>query len=72
MSDEVSAMDDTINEDKKQIGPQQLRKMHQTLRNFQILIFELATSEEFIKCRLDNFSMSFILCFVNFRICENK
>ena len=42
MSDEVSAMDDTINEDKKQIGPQQLRKMHQTLRNFQILIFELA------------------------------
>ena len=34
MSDEVSAMDDTINEDKKQIGPQQLRKMHQTLRNF--------------------------------------
>ena len=30
------------------------------------------TSEEFIKCRLDNFSMSFILYFVNFSICENK
>ena len=30
------------------------------------------TSEEFIKCRLDNFSMSFILYYVNFRICENK
>ena len=30
------------------------------------------TSEEFIKCRLDNFSMSFILHYVNFRICENK
>lgn len=33
MSDEVSIMEDT-NEDKKQIGPEQLRKMHQTLRNF--------------------------------------
>ena len=30
------------------------------------------TSEEFIKCRLDNFSMSFILYYVNFGICENK
>ena len=30
------------------------------------------TSEEFIKCRLDNFSMSFILYFVNFSICESK
>ena len=30
------------------------------------------TSEEFIKCCLDNFSMSFILYFVNFSICENK
>ena len=30
------------------------------------------TSEEFIKCRLDNFSMSFILYYVNFRISENK
>ena len=30
------------------------------------------TSEEFIKCRLDNFSMSFILYYVNFSICENK
>ena len=30
------------------------------------------TSEEFIKCRLDNFSMSFILYYVNFRICDNK
>jgi len=27
------------------------------------------TSEEFIKCRLDNFSMSFILYYVNFSIC---
>ena len=30
------------------------------------------TSEEFIKCRLDNFSMSFILYYVNISICENK
>ena len=30
------------------------------------------TSEEFIKCRLDNFSMSLILYYVNFSICENK
>ena len=30
------------------------------------------TSEEFIKCRLDNFSMSFILYYVSFSICENK
>ena len=30
------------------------------------------TSEESIKCRLDNFSMSFILNYVNFSICENK
>ena len=30
------------------------------------------TSEEFIKCRLDNFSMSFMLYYVNFSICENK
>ena len=30
------------------------------------------TSEEFIKCRPDNFSMSFILYNVNFSFCENK
>ena len=30
------------------------------------------TSEEFIKCRLDNFSMSFILYYINFSVCENK
>ena len=30
------------------------------------------TSEEFIKCRLDIFAMSFILYYVNFSICENK
>ena len=30
------------------------------------------TSEEFIKCRLDNFSMSFILFYVNFSICEKN
>ena len=30
------------------------------------------TSEEIIKCRLDNFSMSFILYYVNFSICETK
>ena len=29
-------------------------------------------SEEFIKCRLDNFSMSFILYYASFSICENK
>ena len=30
------------------------------------------TSEKFIKCRLENFSMSFILYYVNLSICENK
>ncbi len=30
------------------------------------------TLEEFIKCRLDNCSMSFILYYVNISICENK
>ena len=30
------------------------------------------TSDKFIKCRLDNFSMSFILYYTNFSICENK
>ena len=30
------------------------------------------TSEEFIKCRLDNFSMSFLLYYVTFSISENK
>ena len=30
------------------------------------------TSEIFIKCRLDNISMSFILYYVNFSICDNK
>ena len=30
------------------------------------------TSEDFMKCRLDNFSMSFILYYVTFSICENK
>ena len=29
-------------------------------------------SEEFIKRRLDNFSMSFILYYLNFSVCENK
>ena len=42
MSDKVSTMEDTKNEDKKPIGPEELRKMHQTLRNFQILMFELS------------------------------
>ena len=30
------------------------------------------TSEEFIKCRLADFSMSFILYYVYLSICENK
>ena len=30
------------------------------------------TPEEFIRCRLDNFSTSFILYYVNFSICKNK
>ena len=30
------------------------------------------TSEEFIKCRLDNFSISVILYYVNFSIYENS
>ena len=32
----------------------------------------LNTSKEFMKCRLDNFSMCFILFYVNLSICENK
>ena len=32
----------------------------------------LNTSKEFMKCRLDNFSMGFILFYVNLSICENK
>ena len=32
----------------------------------------LNTSKEFMKCRLDNFSMGFILIYVNLSICENK
>ena len=39
---------------------------------YQISYNETLTSEEFVKCRLDNFSMSFILYYVNFNICENK
>ncbi|XP_023340116.1 nicotinamide N-methyltransferase isoform X2 [Eurytemora carolleeae] len=34
MSDKVSTMEDTKNEDKKPIGPEELRKMHQTLSDF--------------------------------------
>ena len=30
----------------------------------------LNTSKEFMKCRLDNFSMGFILFYVNLSICE--
>ena len=30
------------------------------------------TSNEFIKCRLEHFSMSFILYYVNFSICRNR
>ena len=29
-------------------------------------------TKEFMKCRLDNFFMSFILFYVNLSICENK
>ena len=49
-----------------------------TYSNLLITIFTTVkplitnTSEEFIKCRLDNCSMSFLLYYVNFSICENK
>ena len=42
------------------------------LRNDTVKPLITNTSEEFIKCRLDNFSMSYILYYVNFSICENK
>ena len=32
----------------------------------------LNTSKEFMKCRIVNFSMGFILFYVNLSICENK
>ena len=32
----------------------------------------LNTLKEFMKCRLDNFSMGFILFYVNLSICDNK
>ena len=49
-------------------------------RPMMVLVFKIntvkpfitSTSEDFIKCRLDNFSMSFILYYVNFSSCENK
>ena len=40
--------------------------------DYTVKPFITNTSKEFIKCRLDNFSMSFILYNVNFSICENK
>ena len=40
--------------------------------NYTVKTLITNTSEEFIKCRLDNFLMSFILYYVNFTICENK
>ena len=43
---------------------------HKTLSSLRYS--ETLNNEEFIKCRLDNFSMSFILYYVNFSICENK
>ena len=42
------------------------------LKNYTVKPLITNTSEEFIKCRLDNFSMSFIPYYVNFSICENK
>ena len=47
---------------------------HNHQNNFENTVNPLITntSKEFIKCRLDNFSMSFILYNVNFSICENK
>ena len=32
----------------------------------------LNTSTEYMKCRLDNFSMAFILFHVNLSVCENN
>jgi len=50
--------------------------MEQIYHNLNLTIFTVKllktnSSEEFIKCRLDNFSTSFILYYVNFSICEN-
>ena len=50
--------------------------MEQIYHNLSLTIFTVKllktnSSEEFIKCRLGNFSKSFILYYVNFSICEN-
>ena len=48
-------------------GETEIKKTNDTVKS---LITN--TSEEIIKCRLDNFLMSFILYYVHFSICENK
>ena len=47
-----------------------IQKRTQNLNTVKPLI--LNTSKEFMKCRLDNFSMRFILLYVNLSICNNK
>ena len=48
------------------------RRSYLTFISYTVKPLITNTSEEFIKCRLDNFSMSFILYYANFSICENK
>jgi len=48
----------------------QNKVFHGIFRNHTVKPLITNTSEEFIKCRLDNFSMSCILYYVNFSICE--
>ena len=52
--------------------PIKTEPLHKDLNHTNVKPLITNTSEEFIKCRLDNFSMSFILYYVNFSICENK
>jgi len=49
-----------------------IRDYYKGLKGITVKPLITNTSKEFIKCRLDNFSMNLILYYVNFSICENK
>ena len=49
-----------------------LYKVVWKLKHYTLKPQILNTLKEFMKCRLDNFSMDFILFYVNLNICENK
>ena len=55
-----------------QLANYDLFKAEKGFVNYTVKPLITNTSKEFIKCRLDNFSMSYILYYVNFSICENK